>query len=431
MDYTFLKKEQLPRIPELPDPFLKPDGTRVRRVDEWPAQREYLKEMLAHYLYGHMPKDPGPTKGEVIFTRPVYNGRAVAETVRLTCGPGGTITFCADLIRPAKAGRVPVITWNQFTGRHGSPAEEELVCKLGYAIMEFDKEQLAADNGNSRNSILAKAFPECDWGAIAMWAWGQSRLVDYLLSTDWADPDRLVATGHSRGGKVALCAAIYDERFAVCAPNGSGCGGAGCFRFLGSRFGEGIGLCETAGSINDTLGYWWTDAFGEFGARQRDYVSSSFPIYDDQLAFMASMDTAQFGKTKDEDRLPFDMHFAKALIAPRALITTDGLGDVWANTFGTLITWRAAQEVFDFLGVPERNALHFREGKHEFQFTDWLAIADFCESIFFGRETASNIVRFEKSAADGAAQPAAHPMQKMMDWKGIRLHYQWRNPLAD
>ena len=54
MDYTFLKKEQLPRIPELPDPFLKPDGTRVQRVGEWPAQREYLKEMLAHYLYGHM-----------------------------------------------------------------------------------------------------------------------------------------------------------------------------------------------------------------------------------------------------------------------------------------------------------------------------------------------------------------------------------------
>ena len=52
--------------------------------------------------------------------------------------------------------------------------------------------------------------------------------VDYLFTTDWADTDKIIATGHSRGGKVALCAAIYDERIALCAPNGSGCGGAGC-----------------------------------------------------------------------------------------------------------------------------------------------------------------------------------------------------------
>lgn len=431
MTYEFPKKAQLPSIPELPDPFLKPDGSRVHTADEWPAQREYLKEMLAHYLYGHMPADPGPTQGEVVFSRPVYNGRALAETVRLTCGPKGDVVFSADLIRPVKEGRVPVITWNQFTGRHGSPVEEDLVCRRGYAIMEFDKEQLAADNGTARSGQLAKAFPECDWGAIAMWAWGQSRLVDYLLTTDWADPDKLVATGHSRGGKVALCAAIYDERFAVCAPNGSGCGGAGCFRFLGSRFGEGIGLCETAGSINDSLGYWWTDAFGEFGDRQKDYVGSTFPVGTDQIAFMASLDISRFGKLKGEDRLPFDMHFAKALIAPRALITTDALGDVWANSFGTQITWRAAQEVFDFLGVPERNAMHFRDGKHEFQATDWLAIADFCDSIFFGKETANNLVRFEKKPQTPANMTAAAQlMMQQMEWKNIRLHYAWRNPLA-
>ena len=46
-------------------------------------------------------------------------------------------------------------------------------------------------------------------------------------TTDWADTDKIIATGHSRGGKVALCAAIYDERIALGAPNGSGCGGAG------------------------------------------------------------------------------------------------------------------------------------------------------------------------------------------------------------
>lgn len=426
MKYEFREKSKLPSIKELPNPFEKPDGTLVKTPDEWPKQREYLKELLAYYLYGHMPVDSGITKGKVIFSRPVYNGKAVAETVKLTAGRSGEIVFCADVIRPVKEGKVPVFTWNQFAGRHGSPAEEEIVCKRGYAIIEFDKEQLAPDSGKAIDSIVAKAFPECDWGAIAMWAWGHSRLVDYLFTTDWADTDKIIATGHSRGGKVALCAAIYDERIALCAPNASGCGGAGCFRFLGSRYGEGIGVCETAGSINDMLGFWWTDAFGEFGARQKTYTRSNFPQVENQMELMKDLASDKLGTTLDEDRLPFDMHFAKALIAPRALITTEGLGDVWANTFGTQITWRAAQEVFDFLGVPEKNALHFREGKHEFQATDWLAIVDFCDEIFFGKEIVNNIVSFRPVKKTGTPMDA---MMAMMDWKPTKLHYTWANPL--
>ena len=112
MEYYFRKKDDLPSIPELPDPFEKPDGSRVMVPEEWPAQREYLKEMLAHYLYGHMPKDSGVTKGEVVFSRPVYNGKAVAETIKLTAGRKGEVVFYADLIRPVKEGRVPVFTWN-------------------------------------------------------------------------------------------------------------------------------------------------------------------------------------------------------------------------------------------------------------------------------------------------------------------------------
>lgn len=426
--YNFPKKADLPRIPDLPNPFLKPDGTTVTTPAEWPEQREYLKEMLAHYMYGHMPKDSGNTKGDVIFSRPVYNGKAIAETVRLTCGPKGDIVFDADIIRPVKEGRVPVFTWNQFKGRYGCPAEMEVVLERGYAVVEFEREQLAPDNGGAVDCQLAKAFPECDWGAIAMWAWGHSRVADYLLTTEWADPDKLIATGHSRRGKVALCAAIYDERFALCAPNDSGCGGAGCFRFLGGRYGKDVGLCETAGSINDLLGFWWTENFGEFGNRQFDFTRLNYPVGEDHLKIMEAITSgANLGTLKDEDKLPFDLHFAKALIAPRALITTEALGDTWANTYGTQVTWRAAQEVFDFLGVPDHNAIHFREGKHEFQRADWLAIVDYCDEIFYGKVRESNIVSFrtQPEQSEGIAQK----MAELMEWKYQKLHYSWENPL--
>ncbi|MCD7807664.1 MAG: hypothetical protein LUH19_10075 [Lachnospiraceae bacterium] len=420
MKYQFLPKEKLPRIPELPDPFLRQDGSRVCSVKEWEEQRTYLKEMLAHYLYGHMPEESGETKGEVIFSRPVYHGKAVAENVRITAGRKGEITFDAELIRPVGEGRVPVFTWNQFTGRHGCPEEEELVVNRGYAIMEFDKAQLAPDNGNAVRGQAALAFPECDWGAVAMWAWGQSRLVDYLLTTEWADPDRLIATGHSRGGKTALCAAIYDDRFALCAPNGSGCGGAGCFRFLGGRLGEGTGVCETAGSINDEWGYWWSDHFGEFGERRWTYTRSTFPTPEEKRKLDAEMERATVGKTKDEDRLPFDMHFARALIAPRAVISMDALGDTWANTYGTQVVWRAAQEVFRFLGVPQNNAMHFRDGKHEFQGKDWLVLADYCDEIFRNGCPNENIICYR---ADTQTD-----MMRRMGWEDDGLHRPWSAP---
>ncbi len=58
-------------------------------------------------------------------------------------------------------------------------------------------------------------YPEHDWGAIAAWAWGYPLLIDAFERMDCIDASRVISTGHSRGGKAALCAAIYDERIAI------------------------------------------------------------------------------------------------------------------------------------------------------------------------------------------------------------------------
>lgn len=419
-------KYGLPRTDELPNPFLKEDGTLITETHEWTDQREYLKSMLATYMYGHMPPAPPSTRGEIIYSRPVYGHRAIAETIRIHTGPEESISFIADLIRPNVDNLVPVITWNQFTGRHGSPIEEDLVCKRGYAIIEFDKAQLAEDDTRAMTGPLAQAYPDYDWGAIAMWAWAQSRVLDYLLTTDFADPGRIVATGHSRGGKVALCAAIYDERFSVCAPNNSGCGGAGCFRFLGGRLGKDTGVCETIGVVTDAFPHWWNDELGQFGLRTSDYKRSTCAGVDIEQ-IRAERDTSATGKLKDEAYLPFDLHTAKALIAPRALITMEALEDTWANTYGTQVTWRAAQEVFDFLGVPEHNAIHFREGGHAFSREGWEALADYCDYVFYDKKPeVAQLVHYLPASESDPATRKTDPM----DWRSERLHYSWRNPLA-
>ena len=60
-------------------------------------------------------------------------------------------------------------------------------------------------------TIAAAAFfalyPEYDWGTIAVWAWAYQPVIDVLLTMPGIDERRIVSTGHSRGGKTALCAA--------------------------------------------------------------------------------------------------------------------------------------------------------------------------------------------------------------------------------
>lgn len=420
----FAKEAQTP-MPELPDPFLREDGSRVATPAEWPRQRAWLKEMLAHFLYGHMPASREAFTGAAAASHPAYEGRAVRETLLFSHRTVPALRFHAQVVRPADQGPCPVILWNRGRGEEASPLEEELVCVRGCALVMFQREELAPDGPAACTGPLAQAYPACDWGAVAMWAWGCSLVADYLAGTHWADMKKLAVTGHSRGAKAAVCAAVYDERFSVCAAAGSGCGGLGCLRFVGSRYGENIGLCETVGNAVDGFPFWWSDHWGAFGARITDETRTRCGQYGREI--FAKIFAESVGRRKDEALLPFDLHFLRALIAPRAVISLDGLGDTWSNPFGTQITWRAAQEVFDFLQAPHHNALFFREGGHEFSVEDWRALTGFCGAVFSGRPVPRPIVAFPRQ---GEAPPETplEQRERQKDWKQLRLHYRWRRP---
>jgi len=170
-------------------------------------------------------------------------------------------------------------------------------------------------------------------------------VLDYLETVPVIDVEQSVITGHSRTGKAALLAGALDERFAMVVPNGSGCGGAGAFRDAEAGV-ETLELITLKGRWKS----WFNSNFGAFG--------------------------------KSVDRLPFDQHFMRALIAPRVLLSTDGLDDQWANPRGTQKAWMAAQPVFDFLGVPERNLCHFREGGHDQREEDLEVLLDVADWRF-------------------------------------------------
>jgi hypothetical protein len=337
--------EELPVVEELPDPFTMNDGTRVATKEDWARRRKEIEAMLLYYQYGHMPPAPDNLTAEELSSKTVFGGAATEERILLKMGPEHKVTIRVGLIIPKGRGPFPVILKND-PSLGNVPIAEEIV-RRGYIVAEYVRTDLDLDQNHSDRGVQS-VYPDYDWATLAAWAWGAHRVVDYFMTLDCVDKDHIALTGHSRGGKTALLAGALDERITLVAPNGSGCGGAGCYRVQGKK-------SETLRQITDPkrFQYWFHPRFGDFAGK--------------------------------ENRLPFDQHFLKALVAPRALICTDALGDLWANPLGTQQTTVAAQPVFDFLGASQRNGIHFRQGGHDQTEEDWRALVDFADYQFFGK----------------------------------------------
>lgn len=346
----------------LPDPFLMQDGSRVSSARQWPEQAAYIRQLAQEYMYGPWPGHPASIAAHQHHIAEAYDGRAVRETLLLRVNDDFDLAI--DFIHPAGQNQYPVITFNAGFGFvHDCPIEESLVCRGGYGVAAFDREMIRPDIDASRNrgildEVMARHYPDLPCSTTMAWAWGHTIVADWLESRGITGA--LICTGHSRGGKAALCAGIYDERFQIVAPIGSGCGGTGTSRFIGSTDGsrQDERRCETVGRITRAFPDWFCEQFAAYGCGKKPH-----PI------------------TELEQHLPLDAHMLRAACAPRAVFYSEGFDDHWSNPFGAQLACEASDPVFAWLGVPERNGYHIRPGTHAFNEHDWAALADFCDRV--------------------------------------------------
>ncbi len=344
---TALTPDNFPAIEKLPDPFLFLDGSRVQTKEDWTRRRREIMELVLDIQYGHLPPAPGNVKSELVLSeKTLHGGVTRLEQHMLSMGPENGIRAQLDLYFPEKAEKpCPVVL---CIGRK-CPITKELN-ERGYIFAGFGADSFdRSEEGKPAPGAVEQAHPDMEIATLAAWAWGASRMMDYLETLPEVDATKIIITGHSRSGKAALLAGAVDERFAIVNPNGSGCGGAGLYRILGP-------VSEDLESI--TRPERWQEWFHK---DFRDYAGR-------------------------EAHLPFDQHFMRALIAPRPVLSTDGIQDAWANPMGTQINYLAAQPVYEFLGVPDRNGIHFRPGGHDHNGTDYRALLDFADWQFFGKE---------------------------------------------
>lgn len=206
----------------------------------------------------------------------------------------------------------------------------------GYGSWVPDDPRLFA--GRGLYPLIGAASSGSRPGAIALWAWAISRLVDIAQQLPEVDRDRVAVAGHSRLGKAALVAAAADARIGAALINNSGAMGAS----LSAR------------------------NFGE----TRQHVEGRFPHW---LSPDAGWCEA-----------PLDQHHLLAAIAPRRLYVTSASEDLWADPKGEYVALAAAApawgvdlppvgEVFE----PGRQvtsgplAWHLRPGPHEIRPYDW------------------------------------------------------------
>ncbi len=347
--------EDLPSIPNLPDVLMGEAGESIRTQEAWEKRRNTLKEIILYYQYGRIPPRPDQVTGTLIKSVPHKSGKGTEDWILLKIGSQRPLEMRIVIYRPKNEGKLPVIIREE--GHLGGTRQVPMFLDAGFMFIEYARHDLDPDRKGVKGPAQQK-YSDYDWETLAVWAWGGMRVIDYLETRQDVDLKRIGITGHSRGGKMALLAGALDERFTLVVPNGSGAGGAGSYRVLGPGA-ESLGM-------NDKP-HWYHERIQWFDEK--------------------------------EDRLPFDQHFLKALVAPRLLLCTESVDDEFANPEGTQATSVAAHRVFELYGVPKKNGLYYRGGKHASNDEDWKAQLDFAQWHWFGKPP-PNPERFWKTPYD-------------------------------
>lgn len=378
-------EEPYPADPEmpaytLPEVLRMRDGTPVASAEQWQsARRSEVLELFRTNVYGRVPATSYGQSFHVVHEdAKALGGAATLRQVDVRIARGEkSLTIRVNLFVPNQTAK-PVPAFLLICNRGAEnidptrevksefwPVEEGIA--RGYAMAAFLNADVDPDRHdgfqNGIHAILDEGQrPPDAWGTIAAWAWGASRVLDYLQTVSQIDPKQVAVIGHSRGGKTALWAAAEDERFAMAVSNDSGCGGASLSRrrFTGR---------EQVAKIVTAFPHWFCSNFTAFAGR--------------------------------EDELPIDQHELIALLAPRAVAVGSASEDRWADPRGEFLSIVQAAPVYNLLGHKslgtaemigigaalhgDQAHYHLRAGKHNLTLEDWRHYWDFADRVFAGQ----------------------------------------------
>jgi len=376
---------------KLPELLVTSDGRTITSSREWiDIRRPEIISLFENNLYGRIPGKLMAGSFKVLEqSSNALGGKAVRKQVALNFRRNNRELNVNLLIYlPKNAGRVPVFAGYNFDGNQtvaddpdiyitdswiredpesgivnnrateksrGTDKEAWQVDKIissGYGLVTLFYGDVDPDRNDFSDGVhpllyqKGQAMPLPDeWGSISAWAWGLSRVMDYLEKDPDIDASKVAVMGHSRLGKTSLWAGALDQRFAIVISNNSGCGGAALSRRI---------YGETLGGMNQYFKHWLCDNCSKFDSNVNE--------------------------------LPVDQHMLIALIAPRPVYIASAQDDLWADPKGEYLGGYYASPVYALFGkkglsspempafnTPVMNTVgyHIRTGKHAVTAYDW------------------------------------------------------------
>jgi hypothetical protein len=399
----------LPLQPEVPDVLLLSYGERVGSKEEWQEKRApELRRLVQHYEYGYFPPKPQKFAAQLLREDPqALGGKATLKEVEIRCTKPDAKVHLLIVVPNQRTGPVPCFlglnfggnyavvadpqvrmpegwVYEKFIGHEMNRAAEEGRGKeveiwaiersidRGYAVATFYNGDIVPDQADLAHERLKQFVPPgvspddpAAPATIAAWAWGFSRMIDYLVTDAQIDAKRIAVVGHSRNGKTALLAGAMDERIALVIPSQAGCGGTAPVRVAPELLASepnGRPKAETIAAINKNFPHWFNSNFKQFNAAP--------------------------------EKLPFDQHALIALCAPRPVLLTNAVEDVWANPTGQFEMLRAAEPAYRLVAggglaaakmppvgelMDSRLGYFIRPGEHAMTASDWKVWLDYAD----------------------------------------------------
>lgn len=389
----------------LPELLVTQNGSKITTPDAWNTiRRPEVLALFQEHVFGRTPGNWGKVSFETVqVKKDALGGKATRKLIHIALPehpswpgmevmlytPNGLANPAPCFVGPSFGGNhavstepdVPLSTrWmrpskekgivdNRATeasrGNESSRWPLEQIIGQGFAVATYYYGDIEPDHANGwkegLRAALSKDGPNTewnngDWGAIGAWAWGLSRIADYLETDTDIDAKHLAVVGHSRLGKTSLWAGAQDERFGVVISNNSGEGGAAIMR-------RNIG--ETTAIITKAFPHWFTKTYA--------------------------------GYSNNETASPIDHHMLIALAAPRPVYIASAVEDTWADPKGEFLSGLNAEPVYALFskagyGVKEQPAIdhpvgdviayHVRTGKHDINSYDWTQYLAFAKRHF-------------------------------------------------
>ena len=368
-----------PEPKDVPPLMATKAGVPVKDVATWEkVRRAELKNVFCENEYGWRPVERPDTLAFELAEpdKVMMDGKAIRKRVRVSWkGPLASQSFVFTAFIPVTAKERPapgfILICNRPAAANIDPERvkksefwpaEEIVAR-GYAALAFWNGDVAPDDPKGKcskgvHACWAKERTANSWGALSAWAWGASRVLDWVETEPLLDAKHFGVVGHSRGGKTALLAGALDTRFAMACVNDSGCSGAKLNHIQ-------LPKSESIDRITKAFPHWFCLNYREFAGK--------------------------------EFEMDFDQHMLVALVAPRAVAIASASKDNWAGQRGEYASARLASPAWELYGkkglvssgFPKPGearqegmvSYHFRPGIHNLTLHDWNRYMDFADKL--------------------------------------------------